>query len=200
MIGRLTGKVIDRQPPMLLLDVGGVGYELQAPLSTFTHLDKADETVVLHTHLIVRDDAHLLFAFATLQERDMFRGLLKINGVGAKMALGILSGMTAEELCQCVNNGDIHSLTRLPGIGKKTAERLIVEMKDRIGKLLGDLPAASGQPASTGSRAREPLAEAVEALIALGYKPADASRMVQAVNSDGLRSDEIIRLALKSKS
>ena len=198
MIGRLTGVILEKQPPELVIDVQGVGYELEAPMSTFYNLPGVGEKVKLFTHLIVREDAHILFGFSAEGERRMFRELLKVNGVGAKMALGILSGMSADEFSSCVQNDDTAALVRLPGIGKKTAERLIVEMRDRLQKLEG-LTSAAVAPAAVGSRPETPISDAVSALTALGYKPQDASRMVRAVETEGLSSEEIIRAALKGE-
>lgn len=197
MIGRLRGEIALKQAPYLLLEVNGVGYELEAPMSTFYDLPEVGATVSLFTHLTVREDAHLLYGFARESERALFRSLLKISGVGAKMALAILSGMSADAFARCIQANDTATLTRLPGIGKKTAERLIVEMRDRLDTLGGQLV---GLPASgrAVAAAPDPVADAVGALIALGYKPPDASRMVRAVDSDGLASEEIIRAALKA--
>lgn len=199
MIGRLRGEVAIKQPPELLLDVNGVGYEILAPMSTFYELPSVGEQVTLFTHLAIRDDAHVLYGFANVSERALFRGLLKVNGVGAKMALAILSGMSADEFSRCIQNNDTASLVRLPGIGKKTAERLIIEMRDRLQKLLG-LPKVGLSAASTAStqQAASPTHDAIDALIALGYKPADASNMVRVVECDGLASEAIIRAALKA--
>ena len=199
MIGRLQGKVLEKTPPFLLIDVNGVGYEVECTMSTFYQLPPSrNEEVTLHTHLIVREDAHLLFGFASLAERTMFRTLIKINGVGAKMALAILSGMSAEDFAACIVAEDAGSLTRLPGVGKKTAERLIVEMKDKLPK---DMEPAAILPVSAGTAAPAPAADAssqaVAALESLGYKPAEAARMVSGVKDEGLDTEEIIRLALK---
>jgi len=197
MIGRLRGELIYKQPPHLLLDVNGVGYELEAPMSTFYDLPAPGQQVTLSTHLAIRDDAHVLYGFGSESERVLFRALLKVSGVGAKMALAILSGMSADEFARGVQSDDIAALVRLPGIGRKTAERLIVEMRDRLDKLGvgggGSLPA----PSSGKAVAETPVSDAVGALIALGYKPNEASRMVRSVESDGLSSEEIIRTALK---
>lgn len=194
MIGRLRGTLIWKRPPALLVDVNGVGYEVEAPMTTFYSLPEAGQPVILHTHLVVREDAHLLFGFVNEAERTLFRTLLKVNGVGAKMALAILSGMSADTFARCVRDNDIASLVRLPGIGKKTAERLIIEMRDRFA-------AVSDQAASVGATVtmpHNPLNDAVSALIALGYKPQEASRMVNGVEAEGLASEEIIRRALKA--
>lgn len=194
MIGRLRGTLLDKKPPQLLLEVGGVGYEVEAPMSTFYQLPASGSEVILHTHLVVREDAHLLFGFASARERSLFRALLKVNGVGAKMALAILSGMNADTFARCIQENDTASLTRLPGIGKKTAERLIVEMRDRLAdwQEAGVLPVA--MPTAS---AHDEVKDAVSALVALGYKPPEASRMVSGVITDGRSSEEIIREALK---
>ncbi len=198
MIGRLRGELVFKQPPQLMVDVNGVGYELEAPMSTFYELPAVGEAVTLFTHLQVREDAHALYAFAREDERGLFRDLLKVSGVGAKVALAVLSGMSAREFRGFVLNGDAAALTRMPGIGKKTAERLIVEMRDRV-KEAGEVSvAASPGLSSAQSRPADPVEDAVHALIALGYKPQEASRMVSAVQAQGLPSEEIIRQALKA--
>lgn len=197
MIGRLRGMLLEKRPPLLLLDVHGVGYELEAPMTTFYRLPEINHEVTLHTHFVVREDAQLLFGFASEGERRLFRDLLKVNGVGPKVALAILSGIEAEQFALCVQGGDIARLTRLPGVGKKTAERLIVEMRDR----LADWQAGPGISAAASERtvpaAADPVADAVSALIALGYKPNEASRHVHAVAQDGMASEAIIREALR---
>ncbi len=196
MIGRLRGTLLEKRPPWLLLECAGVGYEVEAPMSTFYHLPGVGEEVVLHIHLQVRDDAHLLYGFASEAERGLFRDLLKVSGVGAKMALVVLSGMTAEEFALCIQEGDVARLTSLPGIGKKTAERLIVEMRDRLGE--ARVAGGASLQESAGTQPPDPVADAVSALIALGYKPQEASRQVRALETDGLDSETIIRLALKA--
>ena len=198
MIGRLHGKIIHKQPPQLLIDVQGVGYEVDAPMSTFYQLPEVGKDITLHTHLVVREDAQLLYGFATESERALFRNLIKINGVGAKLALTILSGMSAQDFIRCVHDNDAAALVSLPGIGKKTAERLIVELRDRLkddqATMDTGLPDASQSVTSVSS----PVGDAVSALIALGYKPQEASKMVRAVNADGLDTEEIIRLSLQN--
>lgn len=184
MIGRIYGKIIEKQPPQLLIDVQGVGYEIDAPMSTFYQLPNLGEVVTLHTHLVVREDAQLLYGFASLAERSLFRTLIKINGVGAKLALTILSGMNANEFIACVHDSDAAALVRLPGVGKKTAERLIVELRDKLKDQLPDAGStAKVSDMSSSSAAGSPVADAVSALIALGYKPAEASRMVRVVET-----------------
>ena len=198
MIGRLQGKIIQKQPPQLLIDVQGVGYEVDAPMSTFYQLPEKGQTVVLHTHLVVREDAQLLYGFASESERALFRDLIKINGVGPKLALTILSGISSDDFIRCVHENNAAALVSLPGIGKKTAERLIVELRDRLKHepSYGDTPlSAGGSPLATVSN---PVGDAVSALIALGYKPQDASKMVRAVNADGMDTEAIIRLSLQN--
>ena len=196
MIGLLRGRVLHKQPPFLLLEVNGVGYELEAPMSTFYDLPMDDRPVTLYTHLAIREDAHVLYGFVREGDRGLFRALLKVSGVGGKVALAILSGMSADEFALCVQADDVAALTRLPGIGKKTAERLIVEMRDRLERVTVGTPAGAGP---VGAQAG-PDSDAVSALEALGYRPAEAARMVRGVKADGMGTEEIIRAALKAKS
>ena len=198
MIGRLSGKLLNKQPPQLLIDVNGVGYEVDAPMSTFYQLPQTGENVVLHTHLVVREDAQLLFGFFTESERSLFRSLIRINGVGPRLGLTILSGISAEEFTRCVQEADSTSLTRLPGVGKKTAERLVVELRDR---LPATIDADVIAPASGSRRTSSCIGDAVSALISLGYKAPEASRMVRVVeNAQDMNTEEIIREALASNS
>jgi len=199
MIGRICGELILKRPPELLVDVGGVGYELQLPMSTIFELPEVGQKVMLVTHFHVREDAQILFAFLTEAERSLFRMLLKVNGIGTRMALAILSGMNPPEFRQCILSGDQTSLTRVPGIGKKTAERLIVEMRDRLEKADQiTAPSVTSSGVATVDRVCDsPVAEATQDLVALGYKSQDASRMVARHAADGLASDELIRRALK---
>ncbi len=197
MIARLSGKLIIKRPPLLLIDVGGVGYEVEAPMSTFFELPEPGETVSILTHLTIRDDAHILFGFATEDERLLFRSLIKVSGVGPKMALTILSGISAPDFTLYVQSRDATALTRLPGIGKKTAERLVVEMQDRLSEVKGMATAVGGQ--SGGVQKTSPAHDAVSALIALGYKRADADKMVKAVANEEMGSEELIREALKAQ-
>ena len=196
MIGRLRGTVLHKQAPDLLLDVGGVGYELLASMTTFIDLPEVDHEVTLFTHLIVREDAHTLYAFSSENERALFRLLLKVNGVGPKMALAIVSGMTASEFATLVHSGDVAGLTRLPGVGKKTAERLIIEMRDRLPEPDSRVDSDSTAPSKPALHKLED--EAVAALLALGYKPAQASKMVSASSDENLSVEEIVRHALKA--
>jgi len=200
MIGSLTGIIREKQPPHLLVDVHGVGYEIEAPMTTFYKLPEVGQSVTLHTHFVVREDGQFLFGFFQKSDRVLFRELIKINGVGPKLALTLMSGMEADALAHCVQSGDISTLTRLPGVGKKTAERLVVELKDKLGKLIGSGDLGGGQfttPISLGS-APSAVADAESALIALGYKPVEASKAINAVKKEGASSEELIRLALKS--
>jgi Holliday junction DNA helicase RuvA len=202
MIGRLTGTLAVKQPPELLVDVGGVGYELEAPMSTFFDLPEEGARVTLHTHMIVREDAQQLFGFAREAERRLFRTLLKVSGVGAKMALAVLSGMSADDFARCIETDDVTALTRLPGIGKKTAERLIVEMRDRLNSddLRAALPEAGSTQVQAGAAepADDAVADATSALVALGYRANEASRMIRQVETAGRTTEDIIRQALKA--
>jgi len=195
MIGRLRGIILDKQAPDLVLDVQGVGYEVAAPMSTFCSLPAINEEVALFTHLVVREDAQLLYGFATVRERLLFRSLLKVNGVGAKLALTILSGSDVDDFARSVQEGDAASLTRLPGVGKKTAERLIIEMRDRLKEVMGAMglkPVVSEAASLAGAKE-----EAVEALVALGYKPVEADKMIRSVYSNGMTTEELIRQSLQ---
>ncbi len=198
MIGRLRGIILEKQPPDLVLDVQGVGYEVAAPMSTFFSLPAVNEEVTLYTHLVVREDAQLLYGFATMRERILFRSLLKVNGVGAKLALTILSGSHVDEFARCVQEGDTASLTRLPGVGKKTADRLIIEMRDRLKEVshaMGLTPVVS----ESAQQAAGAKGEAVEALIALGYKAAEAEKMVRQVAQDDATTEDLIKQALQRR-
>lgn len=186
-----------KQAPHLLIDVNGVGYELEAPLSTFFTLPETGQAVTLFTHLAVREDAHVLYAFATESERALFRILLKVSGIGAKMALAILSGMSADEFSRCVADEDVASLVRLPGIGRKTAQRLIVEMRDRLAKLDDLTPAVTPVQGTQVVSRGSVTTDAVAALVALGYKPQEAGRMVKVVAEDEMDSEALIRAALQ---
>ena len=194
MIGRLQGVLSRKEPPALMLDVGGVGYELEAPMTTFYELPAVGERVTLYTHLVVREDAHLLYGFVREAQRRLFRELLKVNGVGPRVALAVLSGLSDEEFCRCVAEEDIARLTKVPGIGRKTAERLVIEMRDKLPK---DIPLPASTTAAGPVAPGDPVSEAVSALVALGYKPNEASRAVRSASTKGLSAEEIIRQALK---
>jgi len=198
MIGRLRGLLAWKQAPTLLIDAHGVGYELEASLTTFQSLPEVGAEVVLLTHLVVREDAHALYGFANAAERSLFRHLIRVTGVGPRLALLILSGMSVAAFAHCVREGNATALTRLPGIGKKTAERLILELRDRIGES-GLEPITTALPdGRTGVAAVNPLDDAISALVALGYKLPEASRMVQSLETAELSSESIIRLALQA--
>jgi Holliday junction DNA helicase RuvA len=197
MIGSLSGVLAAKSPPHLLLEVGGVGYELEAPMSTFFVLPQVGERARLLTHLHVREDAQVLYGFGTAAERTLFRNLLKVSGVGPRIALAILSGITADTFAQTVRNEDSAMLTRIPGVGRKIAERLIIEMRDRI-DLEPAEPALAGVAAPIS--ASGPQSEAFSALVAFfGYKPAEATRLLKGVegDSDALSTEEWIRRALQ---
>jgi Holliday junction DNA helicase RuvA len=196
MIGRLRGSIVYKKAPELMLEVSGVGYELLASVTTFADLPEVDQQAVLFTHFVVREDAQTLYAFSTLSQRSLFRTLLKVNGVGPKMALAIVSGMTVNEFAQRIHAGDITGLTKLPGVGKKTAERLIIEMRDRLVDVIQ--ATTSDSNASTLPLPVHHEEEAVTALLALGYKPTQASKMVSAIADASLSVEEIIRQALKA--
>ena len=189
MIGRLAGVLLDKQPPQILLDVAGVGYEVDVPMSSFYNLPASGERVSLFTHFVVREDAQQLFGFLTLKEREAFRALIRISGVGPRLALAVLSGLSVDDLAQCVAMQDAGRLTRVPGIGKKTAERLLLELK---GKLADALPAGpGGAPTAAGVQA-----DALNALLALGYSDKEAVPAIKQL-PEGLSLEESIRQALK---
>lgn len=198
MIGRLQGQLADKHAPELLVDVNGVGYEVSAPMSTFADIGAVGEPITLYTHLVVRDDAHLLYGFSSLSERSMFRTLIKVSGVGPKMGLAILSGMDANAFATCIQTEDVKSLTKLPGVGKKTAERLIVEMRDRLKEWHTQAPLWQAADQAEQSQANVLLAEAESALVALGYKPQEAAKMLSKVTDKVSGSEELIRIALRN--
>jgi holliday junction DNA helicase RuvA len=193
MIGSLHGRIASKSPPQLTVDVGGVGYELEAPMSTFFHLPAVGHEVRLLTHLVVREDAHVLYAFGTEDERQLFRSLLKVSGVGPKIALALLSGMSVEAFARCIQSEDLATLTRVPGIGRKTAERLLVEMRDRLGPMGIDGARSTGRPSPAS-----PAGEAFDALVKLGYKPAEATQLLEAAGPGTHSTEELIRRALQS--
>ncbi|NRB23942.1 Holliday junction branch migration protein RuvA [Shewanella sp.] len=203
MIGRLRGLLLEKQAPEILIEVSGLGYEVQMPLTSFYALPELNQEAIVYTHFVVREDAQLLYGFMTKQERALFRLLIKTNGVGPKLALTILSGMTSAEFVACVERDDIATLVKLPGVGKKTAERLLVEMRDKL-KSLMEASAGSERefmlksnyrPAKIVNTAED---DAIAALLALGYKPAQASKSVSAAYQDGMSSQELIKSSLKS--
>ncbi|MEP4486713.1 MAG: Holliday junction branch migration protein RuvA [Halioglobus sp.] len=200
MIGRIRGVLVHKQPPDILVEVGGVGYELQVPLSTLFELPETGSEVSLVTHFVVREDAQQLYGFIDLRDRTLFRHLIKVSGVGPKLGLTILSGMDSNNFARCVQQDDVAALVALPGVGKKTAERLLIEMRDKLKDWLGSTESAGVEAGGADSEpVTDSVADAEGALIALGYKPQDAGRMISAVNDDTVQdSQELIRRALKS--
>lgn len=195
MISFLRGIIYSKKPPQLVIDVEGLGYECQAPMSTFYHLPEVGCEVFLFTHLVVREDAHVLYGFFAEQERTLFRSLIKVTNIGPKLALAILSGIEPNHFVRYVLDNDIHALTHIPGVGKKTAERLVIEMRDRLHDwALHPLEADIALPVTQNTMVQD----AISALIALGYKPQEASRVISKVTSDYLNAEELIRLALQS--
>ncbi len=197
MIARLRGTLLEKRPPTLVVEAHGIGYEVEAPLSTLEAVPETGQEVVLHTHLSVREDGQTLFGFRSRAERDLFRRLIRISGVGPKLALALLSGVDGEELVRCVRDDDPKRLTQVPGVGRKTAERLIVELRDRLeGIAPVGAPAAVAQSGAADG-ASDPVGEAVEGLVALGYKPPEAARMARNAAEPGLGCEAIIRRALQ---
>jgi len=192
MIGSLRGRLAFKQAALVVVECAGVGYEVETPMSTFLDLPDVGSELFLHTHLLVREDAQILYGFATEEERALFRTLLKVNRVGAKMALGVLSAMSANDFRRCVEFEDTATLSKIPGVGKKTAERLIIEMRDRIDKV-GAAPAA-GQPVTVEASARS---EAFDALVALGYKPNEVNKLIARLDTADKSAEDIIRQALR---
>jgi Holliday junction DNA helicase RuvA len=197
MIGHLKGKIISKNPPEVLLEVGGIGYEILCPMSTFYKLDKASEDTLLFTHLSIKEDAHTLFGFITKDEKSIFRELIRVNGVGPKVALAILSHLSVNSLIECISNEDAELLAKTPGIGKKTALKLIVELQDRLSKLeLVGSPGTSHEFKQSGNPNN---IQAIEALQSLGFKTKEANKMVSKISDQNLSIEQIIRLALQNK-
>ncbi len=192
MIGSLRGRLAHKQPPQIILECGGIGYEIETPMSTFLALPGIGSEVFLFTHLVVREDAQTLFGFASEEEKTLFRSLLKVSGVGAKMGLAILSGMTAADFQRCVQYEDTAMLVKIPGVGKKTAERLIIEMRDRI-----DRTSAESATDKSGTRRSDPRNEAFDALISLGYRANEINRLLGRLDTAEKSAEDIIRLALR---
>jgi holliday junction DNA helicase RuvA len=192
VIARLRGVLISKQPPHLVIDVGGVGYELDCPMSTFYDLPETGKELCLLTHLQVKEDAHTLYGFASENERTLFRTLLKVTGIGAKTALAVLSGASPEDFARLIQTGDLTALTRIPGVGKKTAERMLVELKDKLGT------ASSVLRVKGAAVIADPAAEASVALTSLGYKPQEVQSLLKKVEAPGLSAEELIRRALQA--
>lgn len=207
MIGRIKGLLLEKQANQILLDVNGLAYEVEVPMSTLFQLPEAGKELTLHTHLVVREDAQLLYGFYESHERTLFRLLIKLNGVGPKMALGILSGLNIRELAECVHRNDINALVRLPGVGKKTAERLIIELRDKLEDWYqvgaGNDVASEGTSGQVSGQTNRILREAEDALIALGYKPQDAGKVINQLalkleaQNETFDTSTLVRLALK---
>jgi holliday junction DNA helicase RuvA len=198
MIGWLRGRLMSKQPPHLMVEVNGIGHELEAPMSTFYTLPAVGAELSLFVHQVVREDAHLLFGFGTEQEKRLFRELLKVSNVGPRIGLALLSGMSVEAFLTCVEANDVDMLVRVPGVGRKTAERLVIEMRDRVKQLTGGASIAVIGGATQTHTAAGPTAEAFAALIALGYKPAEITRLLKSVGPDVQTTEEIIRCALQA--
>ena len=201
MIGRLKGVVVEKRPPQVLLEVNGVGYEVEVPMTTFYRLSEEGQAVTLYTHFVVREDAQLLYGFTDHKERQLFRTLIRVNGVGPKMGLAILSGMESERFVRCVLDDDSATLMRLPGIGKKTAERLIVEMRDRLDNWVsdrGDTSVSNLEVVAHTPSDRMAVQDAISALVSLGYRQQEANKAIGTIKGEGLASVELIRRALKA--
>ena len=194
MIGSIRGRLAFKMPPQIIVECGGVGYEVETPMSTFLELPELGAEISLQTHLHVREDAHTLFGFATGEEKALFRSLLKVNGVGARMALAILSGMSVSHFYRAVQHEDTATLIKIPGVGRKTAERLIIEMRDRIDKEAAIRFRSAGRVAS----AEDPRGEAFDALVALGYKPQEVKRLLEHIDMEAKSAEDIIRAALRT--
>ncbi len=201
MIGRLRGILIEKTPGQALVEsASGLGYEVDIPYTTFFHLPEPGQEVILHTHFVVREDAQSLFGFANRLDRDLFRQLIKVNGVGPRLAVGILSGLDANQFIRCIENRDANALVKMPGVGKKTAERLLIDMADRISQLEGQFvpSGTTGGAPAVNPPGPAPVEEAEAALIALGYKPQEASKAISRVAEEGMSREELIRSALKA--
>ena len=190
MIGSLRGKLTFKQAPAVIIDCNGVGYDVETPMSTFFELPAVGDELFLFTHLLVREDAQILYGFATDTERKLFRTVLKVRGIGAKIGLAVLSSMSVAGFNRCIEYEDVAALSKIPGIGKKTAERLIIEMRDRIDKSVATDPV--GLRTEQGAKS-----EAVDALVALGYRPAEVTKLIGKLDIDGQSAEDIIRLALR---
>jgi Holliday junction DNA helicase RuvA len=201
MIGQIRGTLIGRQAPEILVDVGGIGYEIQVPMTTLYQLPELGQPVTLLTHFVVREDAQQLFGFAESADRRLFRELIKVSGVGPRLALTLLSGMDAADFARCLQRDDVAALVALPGVGRKTAERLLVEMRDKAGDWLDELSPESAAQAETGKagvHGNDQRAEAEQALVALGYKLTEVAKLIAAVDAaPETPSEELIRLALR---
>lgn len=202
MIGRIKGTLIKKEPPMLLVDVNGVGYEIEAPVRVFFELPELNTEVTIITHMLVREDAQILYGFNNDQQRTLFRQLLKVSGIGAKSALAVLSTMSTNEFVSMIQSQDVAAIVKVPGIGKKTAQRLIIEMRDKLGDVASDdvsLPTGQAQAAGLDSIPATAQSEALIALQSLGFKPQEVNMMIKQVATDDMTAEEIIRLCLQRK-
>lgn len=205
MIGRIKGTLIQKDPPIMLVDVNGVGYEIEAPVRVFFELPHDGEEVTIITHMLVREDAQILYGFNNYGQRELFRKLLKVNGIGAKSALAVLSTMSVDEFVAMVQSQDVNGIVKVPGVGKKTAQRLIIEMRDKLGDVAGDdisLPGTGANVARAANLGNMPATAQSEALIALqslGFRPQEVNLLIKQIAKDGMTAEEIIRLCLQHK-
>ena len=202
MIGRLKGTLIQKEPPMMLVDVGGVGYEIEAPVRVFFELPENGTEVTIITHMLVREDAQILYGFNNYGQRELFRKLLKVNGIGAKSALAVLSTMSTDEFIAMIQSQDVAAIVKIPGVGKKTAQRLIIEMRDKLGSVATDdisLPGSGAQAANLGNMPATAQSEALIALQSLGFRPQEVNMLIKQIAKDGMSAEEIIRLCLQHK-
>jgi len=202
MIGRIKGTLIQKDPPMVLVDVNGVGYEIEAPVRVFFELPHDGEEVTIITHMLVREDAQILYGFNNYGQRELFRKLLKVNGIGAKSALAVLSTMSVDEFVAMIQSQDVAAIVKIPGVGKKTAQRLIIEMRDKLGDVASDdisLPGSGSQAANLGNMPATAQSEALIALQSLGFRPQEVNLLIKQVAKDGMTAEEIIRLCLQHK-
>jgi len=203
MIGRIKGILIQKDPPMMLVDVNGVGYEIEAPVRVFFELPHDGEEVIIITHMLVREDAQILYGFSNYQQRELFRKLLKVNGIGAKSALAVLSTMSTDEFIAMIQSQDVNAIVKIPGVGKKTAQRLIIEMRDKLGDVASDdisMPGSTGATAANlGNMPATAQSEALIALQSLGFRPQEVNMLIKQVAKDGMTAEEIIRMCLQHK-
>lgn len=203
MIGRIKGTLIQKNPPMMLVDVNGVGYEIEAPVRVFFELPENGAEVTIITHMLVREDAQILYGFNNNGQRELFRKLLKVNGIGAKSALAVLSTMSTDEFVAMIQSQDVAAIVKIPGVGKKTAQRLIIEMRDKLGDVASDdisLPGSGGaQAANLGNMPATAQSEALIALQSLGFRPQEVNMLIKQIAKDGMTAEEIIRLCLQHK-
>jgi len=202
MIGRIKGTLIRKEPPMMLVDVGGVGYEIEAPVRVFFELPENNSEVTIITHMLVREDAQILYGFNNYQQRELFRKLLKVNGIGAKSALAVLSTMSTNEFIGMIQSQDVAAIVKVPGVGKKTAQRLIIELRDKLGGVVGDdmsIPGSAATAANLGSMPATAQSEALVALQSLGFRPQEVNALIRQVAKDNMTAEEIIRLCLQHK-